>query len=108
LRIRGFGRTAFGEHPPELGKYLCKVRRSLAEVGSELLRRERSNERPQRLKPRPVSRGAARLPAAAPEDSGALSARLLSDLVGKSALPDSRLAREKHEPPLITERVAKR
>ena len=51
----------------------------------------------QRLDPRPVRRGAARLPAAADQDPGAAGPRAAGELVGQPALADAGLARDEQD-----------
>ena len=94
-----------GEEIAELREEPGEVGGSLAKLGSETFRVGIAKIRPQGLDPGPVGGGAARLPAAADQDSRAARFRLCDQLLGEAALADPWLADQQEQPAAAREGV---
>ena len=97
LRLERRGRRKIGEALAQLGDYLRKIRRASGELSGERVVVGLLHAGPQRLRPGPIGRRAARLPAAADDDPGAAGVRLRCERLREPALADARLAGQEQQ-----------
>ena len=100
LRFQVVELWCVGKQVPQIGQEVCEIRRSRTELPLQSLAVAVSDVGAERLHPRPVGGCAAGLPAPAPEHGGAPRVGMGRELVGESALADSRLAGKEREAPV--------
>src|SRR6266508_1972300 len=88
---------------PQLGDDLGNVRRTCSELGAQRNGIALPHIGAERLDPRPIGGGSARLPAAPDEDPRAADSRVFNQFVREAALSDPRLSGEKEEPSVAGE-----
>ena len=97
-----------GHQAPELGKDGGELGPLAAELGAHGLGVAVADVRAQRLDPRPVGRGAARLPAPADVHPRSAPPGVATHLLGQPALADARLAGDEDQPSLSGQRLVER
>ncbi len=98
LGVEGRGFADVADELAHLGQHLREVPGHGGNLGSHRVRLLRSEVGPEDLHPRPVGRGAARLPAPPGQNPGAGVPRPGQELVREPALADARLTGQQVEP----------